>query len=272
MKKVLKDKFPEWTVKDLKLEMDLIVGDDSDSLFSCNLLEEMTDGKWKINYFYDFENFHRHEETELMTIGVDMAFAKNTRCFDNHITQQYINSPKNHYMANPNLVYNITTGKPYHKKYPFSTLMLIMALYDIPMPKSDIGKDIILAVDSAHKGHYATSKYFKDIHTTWLERLGFTELIDRLNKNNDSYYKRIQKGLNLNGKISINKEGFLESDIKFDKLQPYFDWEITLPNKQFQLFKKYNRCGQNINKKMPERSQLISLAYTNNDYVSFTTK
>jgi hypothetical protein len=270
MKTALKEQFPEWTMTDLKLENDLIVGDDSDSVLACNLLEEFTNGKWNMNYFYNFENFYRHEKTGLQTIGVDMAFTKNIKCFDNHITKQYLNSPANPYMANLNLIYNITAANNYYKKYPFSTLMLIMAMYDIPLPKSDIGKDIILSVDSSFKGHYTSKKHFKDIHTGWLERLGFTELIDRLDKNNSAYYYKVQDYLKLNEKVTMNEDGYVESEIDFEKIQPYLDWKVGLSDKQFHLIKECEGTGQEIYRKLPERSELISLAYTGKDYVCFT--
>ncbi|MEK5521576.1 hypothetical protein [Heyndrickxia sp. FSL W8-0423] len=201
-----------------------------------------------------------------------MAFTKNVRTFDNHVTKQYYSSSYNPFMMNPNIYYDITANDNYYKKYPFSTLMLIMAYYDIPLPKSDIGKDLILACDSAFKGHYTSNKFFKDIHTTWLERMGFDGLIDRLNANTMKYYYDLQEEYKLNEKIHINEQGLLTSNIKFEEMQSFFDWKIGLSDNEFTLVKKNIRTGHSINQRVPERDQLISLAYTSKAYVSYTYK
>ena len=270
MNEFMKKQCPDWA-NETNLEFDLMIGNDSDSALSCNLLEDITNGNWKVNYFYDFENFYRHDKTNLPVVGVDMAFSKNVRCFDNHVTKQYPYSPYNKVMINPNMFYDISADKNYYKKYPFSTLILVMAYYDIPLPKSDIGKDIILAVDSSFKGHYTSKKHFKDIHTEWLERMGFIGLIDRLNMNPIDYYYNIQKQFGLNEPINITDKGLLSSRIDFEGLQPYLNWKIGLPEKKFKLIKECQREGHYLGKKqIPDREKLISLAYTAKDYVSYT--
>ncbi|MGM7635495.1 hypothetical protein [Bacillus sp. Hm123] len=271
MKEVLKEKFPKWYTE-IELNNDLVLGDDSDSLLSCNLLKEITSDNWDVNYFYDFKDFYRHKESSNHLVGVDMAFVKNVKCFDNHVTRLYPYSKNNPHMINPNLTKTIAATKDYYKKYPFSTLMLIMALYDIPLPKSDKGKDIILAVDSSFKGHYNSNKFFKDIHTGWLEEMGYTALIDRLDENNPKHFYDIQKEFNLNGKISVDDQGKLQSIIKIDDLQKYIDFKLELPDKQFNHYKELNRSGQYIDKRLPDRSELVSLAYTGKNYASFTSK
>ncbi len=270
MNEYMKKQCPSWT-KETNLEYDLMLGDDVDSALSCNLLEDITNGNWKVNYFYDFKNFYRHNKTNLPVVGVDMAFSKNVRCFDNHVTKLYPHSPYNKAMINPNLFYNISADKNYYKKYPFSTLILVMAYYDIPLPDSNIGKDIILAVDSSFKGHYTDKKHFKDIHTEWLDRMGYGALIDRLNKNPIDYYYNLQKQFVLNEPIHII-DGLLSCRIDFEGLQPYLNWKIGLPEKKFKLIKECQREGHYLGKKdIPARDKLISLAYTAKNYVSYTT-
>lgn len=270
MNEFIRNRCPDWA-DEIMLEKDLIMGNDIDSLLSCNLLENITNGKWKINYFYDFEKFYRHEITELSTIGVDIAFTKNVRTFDNHVTKKFPHSPYNKHSMNPNNYYDISASRNYYKKYPFSTLMVIMAYYKIPLPKSDIGKDIILAIDSAFKGHYTTNQHFKDVHTTWLERMGYSELYDRLKKKTSEYYRNIQEYFGINEPIYINSDGLLVSNINFEALQPYFDFPIGLPNKQFKIIKTCKREGHNINEKdLPDYDDLISLAFTGKNYVTYT--
>ena len=44
---------------------DLMIGDDSDSSLSCDLLAHITNGKWKPNYFYNFESFYQINKYDL---------------------------------------------------------------------------------------------------------------------------------------------------------------------------------------------------------------
>ncbi|USK69194.1 hypothetical protein [Peribacillus asahii] len=266
----LKKQCPEWA-NDTYLEHDLILGDDSDSGISCNLLDEITSGFWKANYFYNFNNFYRIEKTGLPIVGVDMAFMKKVKTFDNHVSKRYSHSNYNPLSMNLNLYKGISAEKNYHRKYPFSTLMLIMSYYDIPLPKSEIGKEIILAIDSAHKGHYASSDYYKGIHTNWLEELGFTSLIDVLNKRNRNYFKGVQGEYGLNEKIFIGDAGYLKSNINLEAIQPHLNWKLSIPEQPFKLLRKWNGDQHEIGeKKLPDSKKLISLAYTGKDYVCYT--
>lgn len=265
MKKEIREPFPAW-INETDKKYDLILGDDVDSAVSCGLLKEVTNGNWKVNYFYDFENFYRYQKTENKTIGVDMAFLK-SRCFDNHISKRTKNDEHNSLCANLNLIHNISCQN-YTSKYSMSTLMLIMSLYDIPLPKTTEGREILLAIDTSFKGFY--SDYFRPIHTNWLEELSFTELIDILKQRDIKYFYNLIEKYNLHKKIEINKNGCLQSEIKFDAIQPFFDFEIGLPTEQFKLIKKCERANHETWRSMPECEQIISLAYTKRNFVSYT--
>ncbi|GGJ77131.1 hypothetical protein GGR02_003023 [Anoxybacillus voinovskiensis] len=266
MKKEIRELFPKW-IDETNIKYDLILGDDVDSSIGCNLLKVITNNKWDINYFYDFQNFYRHEKTENKTIGVDMAFLKKVRCFDNHLSKRTKNDIYNELCANLNLVYNVSCEN-YTKKYSMSTLMLIMSLYDIPLPKTTEGKEILLAIDTAFKGFY--SETFRPIHTNWLETLGYTELIDVLKQRDAKYFYEIIQQYGLHKKIYIDENGCLQSEIRFGAIQPFFDFEIGLPEQQFKLIKQCKRANHDVSKQMPERERIISLAYTKRDFVSYT--
>lgn len=279
MKKYYKDqcKNLEW-VDETNSEYDLMLGDDSDSLITANLNTEITNGLWDINYFYDFKSFYRINKRDKVQqkqiIGVDMAFTKNVRCFDNHIQKQFNNSPVNPYCMNlNNFTPNLSASKNYYKKYPFSTLMMVMSYYDIPLPKSQIGKEIVLAIDSSFKGAYATKDFFKKIHTNWLEELGFESLIDILNSRSIDYFYKLQDTYNLNEKVYLDKDGYLKTNINLNAIQPHLDWKLELPNKQFHLIKQHHKEAHLLdNKQIPKREELISLAFTGKNYVSYTYK
>ncbi|MCI1590120.1 hypothetical protein [Heyndrickxia oleronia] len=269
MNKYYKDKAPQWT-NDTHIKHDLMIGDDSDSSLSCDLLAHITNGKWKPNYFYNFESFYQINKSDNPLIGVDMAFTKNVRCFDNHLSQQYYNSKHNPYCFNLNVYKGINADKNYYKKYPFSTLMLIMSYYDVPLPKTQLGKEIILAVDSSFIGHYATKDFFKQIHTDWLELLGFGELVEILDQRSKSYFYDLQQEYGLNEKIHINENGYLETNINFEAIQPYLDWKVDIPNEQFELL---HTCHRGFIKDISQErlpDNLVSLAYTSKKSAAFT--
>lgn len=265
MKKEIRELFPAW-INETDKKYDLILGDDVDSAVSSSLLETITNGNWEVNYFYDFKNFYRHTETGNKTIGVDMAFLK-SRCFDNHISKRTKNDEHNKLCANLNLIHNISCEN-YTSKYSMSTLLLIMSLYDVLLPKSREGKEILLVIDTSFKGFY--SETFKPIHTNWLEELGYTELIDVLKQRDMKYFYGLIENYKLHKKISIDENGCLQSDIKFDAIQPFFDFEIGLPQQQFKLIKKCERKNHETWRPMPERERIISLAYTKRNFVSYT--
>ncbi|MED0717437.1 hypothetical protein [Aeribacillus composti] len=265
MEQKLREQFPKW-IDEINKQYDLILGDDVDSAVSSSLLETITNGNWDVNYFYDFKNFYRHTETGNKTIGVDMSFLK-SRCFDNHISKQTKNDEHNKLCANLNLIHNILCEN-YTSKYSMSTLLLIMSLYDVPLPKSREGKEILLAIDTSFKGFY--SDYFKPIHMNWLEELGYTELINILKQRDKNYFYGLIEKYKLHEKISIDENGCLQSDIKFDAIQPFFDWEIGLPAKQFKIIKECERANHETWRSMPERERIISLAYTKRNFVSYT--
>lgn len=266
MKNELKEKMPDWCIKDLKLERDLILTNDIDSLMSSILLEVMTNYLWRINYFYDFTSIYRANKTKSATIGVDAAFTKNVRTFDNHYTIH------NKASANMNRIKGIGIHN-YCEKYPFSTLMLIMAYYDIPLPKTQIGKEIILATDSAFKGFYTTNKRFKQIYIDWLEDMGYTCLIDILNQRDKDYFYKLQDDYGLNEKIEIDEQGYLHTKINFKDIQPHFDFKIGLPQQRFIYIQTFQTDAHKVGvKPIPSKDKLISLAYTYKDWVCYTYK
>lgn len=266
MENLRKAEYLQWA-KQINVRMDLILGDDADSLLSCNLLESITGGKWSVNWFYNFENFYRHDKTGNKQVGVDMAFTKKIRCFDNHVSLDDPLSEHNPFCVNLNL-YNGITRSNYTEKYAMSTLLMIMSYYNVPLPKTKLGKQILLAVDVAFKGHY--SSQFKEVHNNWLEYLGYSELIDILNESGMDELYGILKQFNLNGKVRINDDGLIETDIDLEGIQPYLDWELKVPDKQFKLVMECVSDANSTYKKLPEYSQLISLAYTRKNFVSYT--
>lgn len=276
MDKYFTEKAPKW-VQETNKKYDLVLGDDIDSLASCCLLKEITGNDWEINHFYDFKSFYTAaDKISRQMIGVDMSFVKDgIRCFDNHVNRIVSGVPfSNSAMFNVNLMYEkdsyFIARDNYKRKYSLSTLLEIWSYYDFPLPKTTLGKEVLLAIDTSFKGHYVD--YFHDIHTMWLgEALQFPELIDILKQHDKEYFYGLIKQFGLNEKIAITDDGTLKTNIDLDNVSKLLGIDISLPIQKFKLIKQFERCGHKIGeKRLPDRKDIVSLAYTSSNYVSYT--
>ncbi|WP_207637093.1 hypothetical protein [Desulfotomaculum nigrificans] len=223
----------------------------------------------KITHFYNFKAIYTTDEKAKNLIGVDIAFSNNFKVFDNHVTRIDKNDKVNILSANLNAIYNISREN-YYKKYCGSTLLQIWSLYDVPLPKTEEGKMILLAIDSSFKGHYIEK--FKKINNGWLEVLEFEELIDVLNRHTiDEFYSIIYK-YKLNKHIYINENGILETEIDLAQMQGLFSFPIELPKEKFNLQKQFNTEAKHIYyfQREKEAKKIISLALIYRDKISYT--
>ena len=152
---------------------DLILSNDIDSLLSVKLLE-MIKPNWKLKYFYDFDSglFAAGEKSgSKNAVGVDIALDyKELKTFDNHVTSD---NGKN---INPNAInLNNVCGiysSNYSRKYCCSTALLIYSLFNIPLPKSDVGKALLLAIDSTYYSYFNPLRKKRwdwvNVHKHWL--------------------------------------------------------------------------------------------------------
>lgn len=279
MDKYFRDKCPSW-VNETDRESDLILGDDIDSLASCRLLKKITGGKWKVNYFYDFAKLYKDTPSKLPAIGVDMAFCINgMKCFDNHVTRQFVEFPNdNTQMMNLNLFFGtedlnrqIAVNNRYYWKYGLSTLLMIMSYYQIPLPKTQLGKELLLTIDTSFKGHYRDA--FSEVHTFWLDDvLQFPELVDVLDQHDPDYFYGLMKKFRLNEKIFVGADSNLITEIDLDSVSKLLNFDVSLPIQEFKLKKEFDRCGHRIGtRSMPRKEEILTMAFTSTNYVSYTT-
>lgn len=267
MEKSLYSKFPQWTKEEFKANT--ILTDDFDSLIGCAIAKEVKG--WKINKFYSFnEMWTIDTDTQLDHIGVDLSIPKG-KTYDNHVMLFDANSKNNPESANLNNILNIHAER-YGRKYAMSTTLMMWSLYDIPLPKTEIGKLFLISLDVGHKGHYSG---FKTIHNNWLEQLGFTELIDLLNKYDKEDFDNIIMQMKKKGDtITVDNDGFLHiGNINLDSLSKHLGIKIELPKEQFTLTntyktKKFNRLyTSDLSKNNNVYS--FALAYKNSGIVSY---
>lgn len=259
---------PEW-YKNATEDHFMMIGDDIDSLLSAVLLKKHLG--WQYNWFYDFNNVYVSDSSicKSKRVGVDMALDNNEKTIDNHVTMMSNTETPNPNSVNLNCMYNQSTIR-YTEKYAGSTLLLVWSLLGLPIPESDEGKKILLAVDSAHKGHY--SKSFRPIHNEWLEKLGLGELINFLDEDTKELdYTKAQIDYNLNGKVYLNEKGQVQTDVDLLSIMTYLDIGINLPDETFELETQLIRKGDTVpdlNFEKPKGT--FSFAMTSSNYASYT--
>lgn len=268
----IKERFPKW-VNDNKY-YDLIMSNDLDSFFSCQLLE-MVKG-WKVNYFNSSfkalgitENANGNE-----TIGVDLSLCYG-KTFDNHVVMMNENDTYNPESANFNIIDEISRQN-YFSKYCGSTLLMIWSLYDIPLPKDEEAKMILLCIDSTFKGFYSPWPQPKAANKKYLcNYMVFPELYEVLQNHKQSDFTDLIRKYNLAGKIKP-KLGLLQTDIDLEALRKVFDLPFLLPKYRFYKKETYESNVMSLPKgnyswsKDDVSEQMYSVALTRRDYINYS--
>ena len=269
MNEQLKDRFPKWCFDNRQFAT--VLTDDIDSLLGC-MIEKYVKGN-EINHFYDFNKLYvMDKNVRLPMLGIDLALHKGYS-WDNHCIRINKDDYVNPLTANLNAIRNIHTGN-YFDKYAGSTVLIMWSFYDLPLPKTKLGKMLLLCIDSAYLGHYDSR--FKKEHNRYLEFMGFNELIDLLNETDVQEYENLLKGYKLNakngGKIRLNNEGYLHTQLPLQDLQGLFDIQLELPAEQFTKTHEWEigYGNTNIVQSKNQLGSIISFAVTGKNRFSYT--
>lgn len=272
-----------------------ITQDDIDSYLSSALLQKYR--SIKNVGMYDFSKLmldkHIYINNKDKIIGVDVDFANhvNIPSVSNHVLKVKEGQEVNSLSINNHITWN------YFDKSLFSTTLYLYYLLDIPLPESEIGKMILLAIDSTYLSWYKyTSKYNLAMNelsyytiqnrktlTGYLERYGMTEMIDVLNKRTEKDFRELQRILGIKQEIEVIEmlpkwcffvdERKLYTGGKWDKVLeilgldrvefvPFFDKVVYAEAKQCSTnFFKENRLDD---------SRLLSYARTGRDKVKYS--
>lgn len=242
MDKEYKQQLPTWY--NSKEKYDLILTDDIDSLLSCAILKEIK--QWEIeqvllfkadkNKVIDYLGKTSNATNE--AVGVDLAL-QSGKCFDNHVTRISSSDELNNESINPNIFKNVT-GKNYTSKYNLSTVLLLWSLYNLPMPKTEEGKMILLAIDSSYISYYSSYSFFNQMNKYYLcDVLGLEELYECQKRHKEYEFTDIIRKYKLKSKIIV-KKGILQTDINLKEINcELFETNIycELPEKRFHLDK-----------------------------------
>lgn len=249
----------------MKQQYDLILSNDVDSLYSCILIEQVKG--YTINYFYDFKNLYQSKQSNLEYIGVDIDLTQGY-CISNHVTR--LSEQDKHNLKALNLNNKITRNN-YSTKYSMSTVLYLYRLLKFPLPTTEQGKMILLAIDAGYKGFYNPD--FRDIHKHYLvDVLEYEELYDLCQKYSINDFIDIIIKYNLNGKIWFNNGG-LQTNIKLRELQEVLGLPFLLPRIKFTKIKEFEYITKPIsNEKTKEEldSNIFSLALTRKNYVNYS--
>lgn len=264
MKKEIKEKLPNW-YKNLD-GMGSIMTADLDSLLGHYFIGK----KFNINCsaFFDFNSISFSEDKRGKMFGIDLDIVSNGKTFGNHITHFY----KNESAINLN---NYVGNIKYYQKYPLSTVLLILSLYNFDMESmTDEQLKIIYCIDASYGGWYTDVEMFRNSYNNWLNRLGIRFLEDRLLKNmTKSDWNNIRKKYNLNSGIYVDEDGYLKTNIKLDEISKVFNDKIELPKEKFHLHKSYEYLTINPSKQaIPPRDKIISMAWTRKNQLKLTIK
>lgn len=260
---------PQWALQNEP--HDLVLSNDIDSLASCAVLKKVKG--WQIKYFYDFQKVFKvyKYENEREKCWVDVA-VREGHAFDNHVSRLTVDDKWNPDMVNLNQMLWIT-NEVYEDKYAGSTLLEIWSLYDLPLPVTEKGKMLLLAIDVSFKGFY--SEKFHDTQKGYLvDVLGFRELYNVIKRHDiDEFYDIIAE-YGLNSDI-VCKNAHLNTRLRLNEIGELLGLELELPGDMFAIIEELEVIEERANslQKCTDdvSSNVFTLAFTYKNKMRFST-
>lgn len=267
MKRELKEKLPNWCFDDK--EYATVLQGDLDSLLGC-AIEEQVNGN-EVNHFYNFNKLYvMDKNVRKPLLGIDLAL-HNGRSWCNHVVKISEDDYVNPRTANLNVVMDIHSGN-YFQKYAGSTALLMWSFYGLPLPETEVGKKLLLCIDSGFLGHY--DNRFKQAHNKYLRLMGFEELIDILNNTSKSEFFELQQRYKTKASITMDKDGYLQTNLPLESLSKELGIQLELPQQQFkqshQWKSKMDFTYNGIKSKDQIGEKLISFALTGRNKFKYT--
>ncbi|MGE6685341.1 hypothetical protein [Paenisporosarcina sp. NPDC076907] len=220
---------------------------------------------YEINYYYNFKGIYVLDTNDTrQSIGVDMAI-KNGMTWDNHVVKIKEDDYVNQQSANINSLLGINQSN-YFQKYCGSTALQIYSYYDIPLPTTDDGKLYLMSIDSSYLGHY--DNRYKEVHNNYFEMLGYTELIDLLNRTSEFRFDYIKQNDRL--RFKDNEVTFQKNTKKY--AEDLLGFELILPKGEFQLVQEFNRSANKISdiNNPIYYDRIFSYALTGRNYINYS--
>ncbi len=277
---------PDW-VYNKEGKYDLLLTDDLDSLMGCAILKSVMG--WDIQQVMLFKadrnkNIDYLGKTSKATnevIGIDIALQQG-KCFDNHCSRLQLSDHTNKECVNPN-IWDDVTRQNYFDKYNSSTALLLWSIYDIPVPESEDGKMILLAIDGTYQSFYHANSKYNSMNKHYLcDVLGLEELYECQKRHRKSDFEEIKRKYRMttNGKdtkIECHK-GILSTNLDLDGINVAvgLDNKIVceLPKDKFSLSAKFidkqvslSKTNRNCENLDDITSKSFSVALTGRDFL-----
>ena len=259
MKQEYTELLPKWVNTN---DLDLVLSDDIDSLTSCALLEK--EKGWNIRYFYDFG--HMYFSKELLKtykkLGlnkqcyIDVAVKKGY-AIDNHVSNLKQDDLWNQDMININTFGN-SSNQCYTNKYSGSTLLEVWSILNYPLPETEEGKMILLAIDSSFLGFYS-NKFHDTQHHYLVNILGFEELYEVIQRHEKTDFDCIINKYHLKQKIRFDNKR-LKTELDLPTIGKLLGIEITLPSGEFICYRDFEVKECNV--QQYQETKVFSLAFT----------
>ena len=268
----MKEKFPRWCRDGEKRT--LAKSNDFDSLMGCHILGLKGH---EISHFYDFTTLYRsieHPEATRDIIGVDIDLSKSgNKCWGNHTVLMGNDDIVNTDCANFNVIDRVTRLN-YYSKYAGSTTLTIMSYHDFDISQlSEEAKMILLAIDGAYIPFYPWKKDFSGTMRKYLKIMEYEELIEVAERHSKKEFEELIAKYNLNGKINMNSEGYLETSIDLKGLSEVFLMDFKLATDKFEAIRHFKTGTKSLKSnefhyKKPE--YIFSAAVTNKDFIVYS--
>ena len=273
MDKKFLEKIPQWYKNNN--EKDIILSDDIDGLVSASILRKVKN--WEIGYFYDFEDIFvddkvlDHEDYKSRRVWTDVAILRQECAFDNHVSRKDENDILNRKCINPNIINGVTSAN-YTCKYAGSTALLIWSIYNLPLPKTEEGKMLLLAIDVTFKGFYDSR--FREQNRFYLcDMFGFDELYEVQERHNKEEFYQIINKYNLASKIWVDSDGYLHTEMDLKTISELLGIDIVLPDKRFwhwHTFKQSTSTVYGIKSVKDLDPAIATLAFTYSNRVKYS--
>lgn len=231
MNKKYLEQIPQWYSDND--DYHVVMTNDIDGLLSASILREVKG--WKTECFYDLTNCYSIEEkrgNSSTRVWVDTSLTGNQKAFDNHVGRTDDKDIKNELAINPNLIANVTSQN-YYEKYAGSTALLIWSIYDLPLPQSEVGKMLLLAIDAAFTSYY--SDKFRERNLFYIsEMLEFPELVEVEKRHTKQEFYNLITDNHLTNKTEV-VDNKLRTTLDLDMLSRELGLPIELPEEDFYL-------------------------------------
>lgn len=253
------------------------MSNDNDGVVASSLLRH--EKGWETTQFYNYEILAKKKDVVsiLPVVAVDCGVTSNKDIYpiDNHVGSYSDDSEINPNAINLNL-FNQVTPSNYTDKYAMSTTLLTWIALGKPLPKTKVGKMILIALDGGHAGYYK----FREQYIRNLEQLGVKdELLPILEKYTKEDFENFLVEKLGAGKDKVHLfmgEGQLwvleEMYGVYEFISKELGFPVELPKGEFITVEQYHKLTGDIDAlgDLTKRDGIASWAYINSKTVSYS--